>query len=68
VISLLVDHTSPLTYIQVKANVGHSEAASGNTSIIKAILALEKRIIPPNVNFETPNPRSKCTSSLIKHV
>ncbi|KAF2676482.1 polyketide synthase [Lentithecium fluviatile CBS 122367] len=41
----------------VKSNVGHSEAASGNTSVIKAVLALENRIIPPNVNFETPNPK-----------
>ncbi|KEY68600.1 hypothetical protein S7711_05782 [Stachybotrys chartarum IBT 7711] len=41
----------------VKSNVGHSEAASGNTSIIKSILALEHRTIPPNVNFNTPNPK-----------
>ncbi|KAF2799249.1 hypothetical protein K505DRAFT_332798 [Melanomma pulvis-pyrius CBS 109.77] len=41
----------------VKSNVGHSEAGSGNTSIIKSILALERQIIPPNVNFNTPNPR-----------
>lgn len=41
----------------VKSNVGHSEAGSGNTSIIKSILALEHRIIPPNVNFNTPNPK-----------
>lgn len=41
----------------VKSNVGHSEAASGNTSIIKTILAMEHRVIPPNVNFHTPNPK-----------
>ncbi|TVY84105.1 Highly reducing polyketide synthase FUM1 [Lachnellula suecica] len=41
----------------VKSNVGHSESASGNTSIIKGILALEHRTIPPNVNFNTPNPK-----------
>lgn len=41
----------------VKSNVGHSEAGSGNTSIIKSILALEHRTIPPNVNFNTPNPK-----------
>ncbi|KAJ5662752.1 hypothetical protein N7462_011678 [Penicillium macrosclerotiorum] len=40
----------------VKANVGHSEGASGITSIIKSALALEKRIIPPNVHFTSPNP------------
>jgi acyl transferase domain-containing protein/SAM-dependent methyltransferase len=41
----------------VKSNLGHSEAGSGNTSIIKSILALEHRIIPPSVNFNTPNPK-----------
>ncbi|KAL5050934.1 hypothetical protein BDW71DRAFT_215073 [Aspergillus fruticulosus] len=39
-----------------KPNVGHSEGASGLTSLIKAALALEKKIIPPNAHFETPNP------------
>ncbi|KIX01227.1 uncharacterized protein Z518_08952 [Rhinocladiella mackenziei CBS 650.93] len=46
------------TYIGgVKANVGHSESASGITSVIKAVLALEKRTIPPQANFSTPNPK-----------
>ncbi|KAJ5653747.1 hypothetical protein N7490_000750, partial [Penicillium lividum] len=40
----------------VKPNVGHSEGASGLTSIIKATLALEKRVIPPNAHFNNPNP------------
>lgn len=45
------------TYIGgVKPNVGHSESASGITSIIKAVLSLEKRTIPPQANFSTPNP------------
>jgi acyl transferase domain-containing protein len=42
---------------QVKPNVGHSEGASGITSIIKAILSLEHKIIPPNIHFTTPNPK-----------
>ncbi|KAL3480474.1 putative polyketide synthase [Aspergillus californicus] len=40
----------------VKPNVGHSEGASGLTSLIKAVLALERRTIPPNIHFESPNP------------
>lgn len=47
--------------MQVKPNFGHSEGASGLTSLIKAVLALENRIIPPNLHFETPNPKSKST-------
>ena len=43
---------------QVKPNVGHSEGASGTTSLIKAILALKHKIIPPNIHFSDPNPKS----------
>ncbi|KAJ0427166.1 hypothetical protein BJY00DRAFT_307147 [Aspergillus carlsbadensis] len=41
----------------VKSNLGHSEGASGLTSLIKMTLALEKRVIPPNISFSTPNPQ-----------
>ena len=41
----------------VKANVGHSEGASGLTSLIKAVLALEHNTIPPNIKFDIPNPK-----------
>lgn len=44
---------------QVKPNFGHSEGASGLTSIIKMTLALENRTIPPNINFQVPNPKSE---------
>ncbi|KAH8889179.1 hypothetical protein GQ53DRAFT_870139 [Thozetella sp. PMI_491] len=40
----------------VKPNLGHSEGASGLTSLIKSVLALEHRIIPPNIKFTRPNP------------
>lgn len=33
----------------IKPNVGHSEGASGLTSLLKAVLALEHRIIPPSI-------------------
>ncbi|KAF9884738.1 hypothetical protein FE257_001300 [Aspergillus nanangensis] len=41
----------------VKPNVGHSEGASGVTSIIKCVLALEHDTIPPNVHFRDPSPK-----------
>ncbi|KAF9889692.1 hypothetical protein FE257_006998 [Aspergillus nanangensis] len=40
----------------VKPNIGHTEGAAGLAGIIKAVLALEHKQIPPNVNFSTPNP------------
>ncbi|KAI9699569.1 MAG: Type I Iterative PKS [Bogoriella megaspora] len=39
----------------VKPNLGHSEGASGISSLLKAILMLEKSMIVPNIKFHTPN-------------
>lgn len=41
----------------VKPNLGHSEGASGLTSLVKAVLSLEKRIIVPNIKFNSPTPK-----------
>ncbi|KAI1776601.1 fatty acid synthase S-acetyltransferase [Hypoxylon cercidicola] len=41
----------------VKPNLGHSEGSSGLVSIMKMVLALENRIIPPNIRFTSPNPK-----------
>ncbi|MET0622968.1 MAG: SDR family NAD(P)-dependent oxidoreductase [Pyrinomonadaceae bacterium] len=40
----------------VKTNVGHLDAAAGVTGLIKAVLALKHRQIPPSLHFEQPNP------------
>ncbi len=40
----------------LKANIGHLDAAAGVTSLIKTVLALEHRQIPPSLHFEQPNP------------
>jgi acyl transferase domain-containing protein len=40
----------------VKANIGHLDAAAGVVGLIKAVLALEHRTVPPQINFDTPNP------------
>jgi len=39
----------------IKTNIGHTEPTSGLASIIKVVLALEKGMIPPSINFEKPN-------------
>jgi amino acid adenylation domain-containing protein len=39
----------------VKANIGHLDAAAGVTGLIKAVMALQHRKIPPLTNFTQPN-------------
>ncbi|KAF5568210.1 acyl transferase acyl hydrolase lysophospholipase [Fusarium phyllophilum] len=43
----------------VKTNVGHTGAASGLAAIVKGILCLKKGLIPPTVNYKTPNSKLK---------
>lgn len=40
----------------VKTNIGHTETVSGIASIIKVVMALQNKQIPPSINFEKPNP------------
>ncbi|KAI6367510.1 hypothetical protein MCOR25_004875 [Pyricularia grisea] len=41
----------------IKPNLGHSEGASGLTAVIKPVVAVEHRIIPPNIKFAPLNPQ-----------
>ena len=47
---------APLLVGSVKSNIGHSEGASGLAAVIKTVLCLEHRQIPPSLHFQTPNP------------
>ena len=40
----------------LKSNVGHLDIASGVAALIKTALALQHRLIPPCLHFQTPNP------------
>lgn len=40
----------------LKSNMGHSEGASALCGISKVALIFQQGVIPPNINYETPNP------------
>ncbi|CAG8973482.1 hypothetical protein HYALB_00011077 [Hymenoscyphus albidus] len=50
---------NPLLIGSVKTNMGHSEAASGFSSMFKVALALEKSTIPPTIGVKNVNPKIK---------
>ena len=41
----------------VKSQIGHTKAAAGAASLIKATLALYNKVIPPTIHVIEPNPR-----------
>ncbi|MFG2648266.1 SDR family NAD(P)-dependent oxidoreductase [Streptomyces sp. NPDC048436] len=48
---------APLPVGAVKTNFGHLESAAGAAGLVKAMLCLQHRQIPPVVHFKTLNPR-----------
>ncbi|MCO1582763.1 acyltransferase domain-containing protein, partial [Crossiella sp. SN42] len=50
------ERTTPLAVGSVKTNIGHLEGAAGIAGLLKALLCLENRQLPPSLNFANPNP------------
>ncbi|HIQ14469.1 MAG TPA: polyketide synthase, partial [Leucothrix sp.] len=46
----------PLPIGSAKTNLGHLETASGMAGLLKVILSLKNRTIPPSLHFNEPNP------------
>lgn len=41
----------------IKTNIGHLDTAAGVASLIKVVLGLEHALLPPTLNYQTPNSR-----------
>ncbi|MDF5733062.1 MAG: amino acid adenylation domain-containing protein, partial [Rhizonema sp. PD38] len=41
----------------LKTNIGHLDTAAGVAGLIKTVLALKHKQLPPSLHFETPNPK-----------
>ena len=56
------ERTSPCVIGSVKSNIGHLDAASGVVGLVKTILCLKNKAIPPTVHYTAPNPEFICTT------
>ncbi|WP_157252975.1 type I polyketide synthase [Nonomuraea typhae] len=46
----------PLAVGSAKTNLGHLEGAAGIAGLLKAVLSIAHRELPPSLNYDTPNP------------
>ncbi|WP_330287182.1 type I polyketide synthase [Streptomyces sp. NBC_00576] len=51
----------PLAVGSAKTNVGHLEGAAGIVGLLKTLLSIRHRQLPPSLHFRTPNPRIPLT-------
>ena len=40
----------------VKSNIGHLKGAAGAAGMFKTVMSLHEKVIPPSLNFRSPNP------------
>ncbi|KAL9085918.1 MAG: hypothetical protein Q9165_007401 [Trypethelium subeluteriae] len=60
--------SNPLLIGSLKSNMGHSEPSSGIAGVMKAVLAIERGVIPPTIGIETLNPNVDLKDGRLKIV
>ena len=51
------EHAYKLAVSSTKSQLGHLLGASGGVELIISILALRDGLIPPTINYDTPDPK-----------
>jgi 3-oxoacyl-[acyl-carrier-protein] synthase II len=49
-------HAKSLAVSSTKSSMGHLLGASGAVELIATVLAVRDRVVPPTINYETPDP------------
>src|SRR5215813_2161586 len=47
----------------IKSQIGHTKAAAGASGLLKAVLALHHKVLPPTIKVDEPNPSLELESS-----
>jgi acyl transferase domain-containing protein/NAD(P)H-dependent flavin oxidoreductase YrpB (nitropropane dioxygenase family)/NAD(P)-dependent dehydrogenase (short-subunit alcohol dehydrogenase family)/acyl carrier protein len=46
----------PVALTSFKSQIGHTLGASGVNSLIRGVMAMKDRVLPPSINYQTPDP------------
>jgi 3-oxoacyl-(acyl-carrier-protein) synthase len=49
-------HAGSIPLGSVKSNIGHLKGAAGAAGLLKTVLALHEKVLPPSLGFGAPNP------------
>ena len=50
------DHAYQLNVSSTKSQLGHLLGASGGVELVLCLFAMEHQVVPPTINYETPDP------------
>jgi 3-oxoacyl-[acyl-carrier-protein] synthase II len=54
--SVFLEHARELSISSTKSQLGHLLGASGGVELVLSVLALRHNVIPPTINYHTPDP------------
>lgn len=55
--SVFGDHAYKISISSTKSQLGHLLGASGGVELVATALAVKNQVVPPTINYETPDPK-----------